>query len=36
MLQESVLQTQAGVLYYVFFWVIFWNIHYNKSEFSAS
>lgn len=36
MLQESVLQTQAGMLYYVFFWVIFWNTHYNKSEFSAS
>lgn len=34
MMQEAVLQTQAGTLYYCFFLSIFWNIHYSKIKYS--
>jgi hypothetical protein len=31
MLQESIFQTQSGIIYYVFFSVIFWQFfHRNK------
>jgi hypothetical protein len=30
MCQESVLQTQGGLVYYTFFSVIFWNVHYSN------
>ncbi len=30
MLQESIFQTQAGIIYYTFFSVIFWQIAYKK------
>jgi hypothetical protein len=29
MMQESALQTQAGIIYYCFFTQIFWNIYYT-------
>jgi len=29
-LQESALQTQAGIIYYLFFTSVFWQIHYNN------
>ncbi len=33
MMQEAVLQTQAGAIYYCFFLATFWNIHYNKLKY---
>jgi hypothetical protein len=32
MMQESALQTQAGVVYYSFFSCIFWNLFYNRND----
>jgi hypothetical protein len=32
MMQESALQTQGGIVYYVFFATVFWNVYYGERE----